>query len=229
MAKELLEKFTDAEVDEQLLNTAFVNADKFEKTFENKEKKLDLSEVEDFIASNFKIRKNILTGFYEWNGRRMTPEDWNTIFITCKKAFDALTNPLFLSIVRSNKTPQVNPINDFLNNIKWDGKPRIRELAKTLNSCTGDLDYQELMLYRWLMGFMQNVYSNDACPLMLIIVGLKNTGKTWFFKHLLPSKLNEYFGTSQHDRDKDDDMLMTQKWLLLDDEYSGKSKQDSKK
>ena len=76
---------------------------------------------------------------------------------------------------------------------------------------------------------MQNLYSENACPLMMIITGKKNTGKTWFFKHLLPKKLKEYFGTSQHDREKDDDLLMTQKLLILDDEFSGKSKQDAKK
>ena len=46
---------------------------------------------------------------------------------------------------------------------------------------------------------------------------------------MLPKRLKEYFATSQHDREKDDDLLMTQKLLILDDEFSGKSKQDAKK
>jgi predicted P-loop ATPase len=85
------------------------------------------------------------------------------------------------------------------------------------------------MIKRWLMGFVQNIYSEFPSQLVLIIAGEQNTGKTYFLRNLLPKRLYEYLGESQHDREKDDDLLMTQKLLILDDEFSGKSKQDAKK
>jgi len=54
-------------------------------------------------------------------------------------------------------------------------------------------------------------------------------GKTNFFRNLLPPELSVYYGESKLDRGKDDEILMTQKLILCDDEFSGKSKKDAEK
>ena len=41
--------------------------------------------------------------------------------------------------------------------------------------------------------------------------------------------MDDYYGESRLDREKDDEILMTQKLLLLDDEFGGKSKKDAEK
>ena len=233
-ALEIISQFSDLkpeEVDMDLLQNAYDNASKFESVVAEKgsDKKLDIDEVAQFLSVNYKISRNVLTQFYELDGKRLTAEDMNSIYLSTKKAFESLPKELFLTIVKSDYTPAVNPVVDYLGKLDWDGIDRIELLVQSIKSCTGDLEYQKRMVTRWMLGFFQNLYSNDACPLMMVITGIKNSGKTWFFKHLLPVRLDEYFGTSQHDRDKDDDLLMTQKLLILDDEFSGKSKQDAKK
>jgi predicted P-loop ATPase len=64
--------------------------------------------------------------------------------------------------------------------------------------------------------------------LQLIFAGKQNTGKSVFFKQLLPEPLKKYMALSQLDAGKDDQILMCEKLIILDDEYSGKSKDDAK-
>jgi predicted P-loop ATPase len=221
----------ESNTDESLLNNAFNNTSDFEKIIPKEEvkEKLDINELENYITQNWNITKNVLNNFYYIDDKRMDREALNSIFISCKKAFPMLQKDIFQCLIYSDFVKSINPVTDYLNTLTWDGIDRIHSLAESLNSCTGDLTYQKTLLSRWLMGFMQNVFSDNACPLFLLLVGTKNSGKTYFFEHLLPKILKPYFGTSQLDKEKDDDLLMTQKLLILDDEYSGKSKQEARK
>jgi len=71
-------------------------------------------------------------------------------------------------------------------------------------------------------------YYGGTNELNLILVGGKNTGKTQFFKRLLPDELRSYFSISQLNRGKDDEILMCEKILILNDEYGGKNKMDER-
>ena len=55
------------------------------------------------------------------------------------------------------------------------------------------------------------------------------TGKTEFFRRLLPDGIKRYYAESKLDAGKDDDILMCQKLIVMDDEMGGKSKQDEKR
>jgi predicted P-loop ATPase len=63
----------------------------------------------------------------------------------------------------------------------------------------------------------------------LAFVGGQNTGKTEWFRRLLPRQLSKYYAESKLDAGKDDDLLMCQKLIVMDDEMGGKSKQDEKR
>src|SRR5690606_8591490 len=56
----------------------------------------------------------------------------------------------------------------------------------------------------------------------------QGTGKTEFFRRLLPPELRQYYAESKLDAGKDDAILMTQKLIIMDDEMGGKSKKESK-
>ena len=64
---------------------------------------------------------------------------------------------------------------------------------------------------------------------MLALVVGQNSGKTEWFRRLLPKELHKYYAESKLDAGKDDDMLMCQKLIVMDDEMGGKSKQDEKR
>lgn len=55
------------------------------------------------------------------------------------------------------------------------------------------------------------------------------THNTYWLRHLLPKSLMSLFAESKMDAGKDDEILMTKKWIILDDEYDGKSKKEEKK
>jgi predicted P-loop ATPase len=66
-------------------------------------------------------------------------------------------------------------------------------------------------------------------PLVLVFCGGKNVGKTEWFRRLLPDELKPYMAESKLDDGKDSEIMMTDKILIMDDEYGGKSKRDAKK
>jgi predicted P-loop ATPase len=162
-------------------------------------------------------------------GEEVSTETLNSIFIAAKKTFDKLSREIFDTIIFSNFTETYNPIKGYLDALKWDGIGRVINLSLCITSDTGSADFRAQMLSKWMLGIIESIYTDEPNILCLVLAGKKNTGKTWFFKKLLPNPLRPYFASSQMDKGKDDEILMCQKLIIFDDEYSGKSKQDSKK
>jgi hypothetical protein len=190
--------------------------------------KLNIDDVESWLKTNYQIKKNTITRFYELDNKVVETEDFNSIFIAAKKVFDKLSRDIFDCIIFSNFTEPYNPIKQYFESLHWDSLDRLTELTKSINSDTGTFDYRCILLQSWLLGIIETIYVGEVNILQLILAGKQNTGKSVFFKKLLPPKLSAYLGLSQLDKGKDDELLMCQKLLILDDEYSGKSKQDAK-
>ena len=62
--------------------------------------------------------------------------------------------------------------------------------------------------------------------LTLVLVGDQGTGKSKWFRGLFPEDLQAYYAEAKMDGDKDHLTLMTTKALILDDEFSGKSRRE---
>ncbi len=69
----------------------------------------------------------------------------------------------------------------------------------------------------------------DHSVLTLVLTGGIGTGKTEFFRRLFPPALSDYYAESKLEAGKDDEILMTQKLLIMDDEFGGKNKLESKR
>ena len=180
-----------------------------------------------WIRHNYSVMRNLITRKIENNGRVLDEVHLNSMFLDCKVQFDDCSFELFLRILLSNNTPEYNPIKDFIISGEWDGKPRIEQLAKCINSNTGDLEFRELMLKKWIVGIIHSTmgFKNE---LNFILVGGKNTGKTEFFRQIFPESLRPYFAESQLNRGKDDEILMCEKLIIFNDEYGGKNKSDER-
>ena len=214
---------------ESIINAVFESDNFTPPTSEgDKGDKLNIDDVESWLKTNYQIKKNTITRFYEMEGKPIETEDFNSIFIAAKKVFDKLSRDIFDFIIFSNFTEPYNPIKQYFDSLNWDSTDRILELTKSINSDTGTFDYRRILLQSWLLGIIETIYVGEVNILQLILAGKQNTGKSVFFKKLLPPKLSAYLGLSQLDKGKDDELLMCQKLLILDDEYSGKSKQDAK-
>lgn len=200
---------------------------KAEKKEEKKSTKLDIEAVKMFLRK-YQIKKNEITRKYEWRGREMNTEDLNTVYLEAKTQFEKLSNDMFISILFSHFTPMYNPVKDYFEGLKWDCVDRIEPLVKCITSDTGDNLFRFSAVRSWLLGIIESVYTDEPNILQLIFAGKQNTGKSVFFKQLLPEPLKRYMALSQLDAGKDDQILMCEKLIILDDEYSGKSKDDAK-
>jgi predicted P-loop ATPase len=195
---------------------------------DSKSKNVNIDDVNLWIRSCYPIKKNIVTRAYELYEKEVEEEDFHFMFLEAKKMFDKLSREIFDYILFSSLTPKYNPIMDYLDTLQYDGVDYLEDLSKSITSDTGTPEWRKNMLTKWLLGMIETIYTGAPNILLLVLAGEKNTGKTEFFKRLLPDQLQRFFANSQLDKGKDDELLMTQKLMIFDDEYSGKSKQDSK-
>lgn len=183
--------------------------------------------VRMWVRQRYAISRNAITRKVEIGGKEIDDEMLNTMFLDCKVVFDDVTSLLFEKVIFSRNTPTYNPFEVFLSSHQWDGKYRIADLARSIKSETGDAEWRERMIMKWLVGIIHSM-KGGVNELNFILVGGKNTGKTQFFRRLLPKELRYYFAASQLNRGKDDEALMCQKLIIFNDEYGGKNKVDER-
>lgn len=182
-----------------------------------------------YIHSSWNIKKNVITGKYEDSrGVEITEEKFNSIFLRCRSAFgsNSVTWELVNTIIRSEETPEYNPIKEYIeNNYYRNTRGNIDALC---DSIVTDTPHYRLLMRKWLLCIAAAI---DGKPVrsVMAFVGGQNTGKTEFFRRLLPKLLKKYYAESKLDAGKDDDLLMCQKLIVMDDEMGGKSKQDEKR
>lgn len=181
-----------------------------------------------FMQSNWSIKKNIITGKYENDGEEINEEYFNSIFLKCRMAFGStsVTWELTNTIMRSDFTEKYNPVKEWVNN-NWF-RNSTGNIDALCDSIVTDTDHYRLFIRKWLLCIAAAL---DGKPVrsVLALVGGQNSGKTEWFRRLLPTELLKYYAESKLDAGKDDDMLMCQKLIVMDDEMGGKSKQDEKR
>lgn len=89
-------------------------------------------------------------------------------------------------------------------------------------------DYLDIFLKKWLLGLIGSAFGTYSL-MILVLVGKQGTRKTEFFRQLLPENLRCFYAESNLDEGKDSEILMCKKWLIVDDEFGGKSKRDATK
>lgn len=186
-----------------------------------------VSEIELFIKSNYSLKRNVVTRHIELNGKAITDIEINSIYLACRRAIEDTTKELVRSILYSDSIPSYNPIHDFFKEYAND-KLKERNLTDLINSIKTDTHNAGLFIKKWLVGIIASAHG-DHSPLMLVLCGGQNTGKTYWFRHLLPEPLQPYFADCKFLNGKDDEILMTKKLILLDDELSGKTKNEERK
>ena len=194
----------------------------------NKLSKIESLEI--FLNANYGFKRNEITRFIENKGIEIDSNILNTVYIRARKEVnDSIRFEEVDRLVSSEFTPEYNPVKEFLESrthITETGL--IKQLCESISSDTGSNQYIEKMITKWLVGIIASIYG-DHSPLLLALTGGQGTGKTEFFRRLLPKELQEYYAESKLDAGKDDEILMCQKIMILDDEFGGKSKMESKR
>lgn len=196
-----------------------------------------IDDVAMWLKQNYELRRNVITRYIENHGKQLQVVQFNSIYLSGARVFDKkLSFELIDRIINSDFTPEFNPIHEFFErNIARRPKGIIRTLWETIESDTGMAGtefFPEYKLHfgtKWLVGIISAAHGKHS-PLMLVLSGNKqNTGKTEFWRRFLPADLRPYYAESKLDAGKDDEILMTQKLIIMDDEMGGKNKNETKR
>ena len=188
--------------------------------------------IEEFLRREHAIRYNEITLKYQESGVPLNDRDFNSIYLNAKKVIPKLQKDLVLSCIDSDRTPIINPIKEFFQRNSSGTDKAIRELSECIKTPTGYKednfcpDYCYHFMRKWLIGSVAMWYKHHS-PLMLVLAGEKqNTGKSHFFRYLLPNELQPYYAEAELTGDKDENLLMCNKILIMNDEMSNKSRRD---
>jgi len=182
------------------------------------------------FVNTYDLKKNVITRKIELDGKAIDDSDLNSIFLDSKAVFKESTKDLITSIIFSNRVPSYNPLHEFFEEQLFeydnDNWPNIKLLLSSVVSDTAEADF---FILRWLLSVVASSYGHKS-ELVLVFCGEKQgTGKTHWFRYLLPKKLRYLYAESKMDAGKDDEILMCGKLIINDDEYGGKSKKEDKR
>jgi predicted P-loop ATPase len=164
----------------------------------------------------------------EENGNDVRRERLNSIFLRARSTFNTpnVNYDLVERIIFSDFVPEYNPLQEYIDKNRY--RNTSGNIQQLINSIKTDTPNADKFIRKWLLSLCAAI---DGYPVrsVLALVGGQNSGKTEWFRRLLPSKLKKYYAESKLDAGKDDDILMCQKLIVMDDEMGGKSKQDEKR
>ncbi|MEP0133359.1 MAG: VapE domain-containing protein [Eudoraea sp.] len=199
------------------------------------------NDLENFLRK-YDLKHNEVTSRVELKGVAITDRDINTIYVDAMKVLGYdISKAKIYDFINSKFVQSFNPFNDFFEehkHLKADGnfsellecfyyeKPKIP--LNEMSQDERDSDYLEVFMERWLVGMISAMHGTYSL-LILVLNGPQGSGKSKFFRGLLPEKLSPYYAESKLDSGKDDEILMTNSILIMDDEFSGKSKGEAKK
>lgn len=178
-----------------------------------------------WIKANHPIKKNILTAKLENSDGEITKERFNTIYLQARSAFNTpnITFDLIERILFSEITEQYNPIKEYIESNRH--RNTTGNIDRIIASITTPTESAPLFIRKWFLAIPAAI-EGEPIRLVLALTGGQLTGKTEWFRRLLPARLARYYGESKMEAGKDDELLMCQKLIIMDDELSGKTKQD---
>lgn len=184
-----------------------------------------VASVKRHLRLNYELKKNLITYKFENNGAPLDDTGLNSIYLNCKIRFDKLNFDLFYRIVDSDNTPTYNPIHDWFSKHS-DIRPTgvIESYFKAFKT-DGDIFYFGT---KWLVSAVASAYGTHS-PLSLILAGeTQGTGKTEAFRRLLPKELRGYYAEiAQGTQEKDFNIMLSKKWIVMDDECGNKNKKEA--
>lgn len=207
----------------------------------DKKERSEIDDVIDLIKFE-KIRFNEITRNFEFNGVEMNDRILAEFYTKVwQKIDDGISkDKIFTLIQNRNNTESYNPIHDWfernknlVTNNEFEKLKDCFEINHTVRTEheSGKIPkdvYLDIFLRKWLIGLVASSFGTYSL-MILVLNGEQGTNKTKFFRNLLPDELRSFYSESNLDEGKDSEILMTKKWLIIDDEFGGKSKKDATK
>lgn len=164
-----------------------------------------INQLEEFMQRRFDIRYNVMKMDLEYRERRsfsftyfpLDGRALNGISIRAHKEGINVWDKDVNRYVHSDIIPVFSPMEEYLLNLPaWDGKDRIRALAKTLPCDNGQW---ENLFYKWFVSMTAHwikhdrKYANSVSPLL---VGSQGCGKSTWCRNLMPPDYKDYYTDS---------------------------------
>lgn len=186
-----------------------------------------VDKIESWLRYNYEFTRNTITRKVLVFNRELNDTEFNSIFVAARKVFDTdATAEILDKIIHSSFTPDYDPFKHFFSINQHDETGFIDEYIDCFT--TDKRDYFDFYFNKWLVGLVSSALG-EHCPLMLVYTGRQGSGKTQAFRDLLPPALASYYAESKLDLGKDDEILMTKKLIICDDEMGGKNKVESRR
>jgi predicted P-loop ATPase len=199
----------------------------------SKDIKFKSENVSEDIAAyikTFDLKKNLITRKIELNGRAIDDSDLNSIYLDSKAVFKESNKDLVTSIIFSNRIPSYNPLHEFFEEELYQtNEDHWPNLTMLIESVITDTPNASKWIQRWLLSIVASAYGNHSALVLVFCGAQQGTGKTHWFRYLLPKPIRYLYAESKMDAGKDDEILMCGKLIINDDEYGGKSKKEDKR
>lgn len=157
----------------------------------------------------YDLRLNLCGQKIEVNGKAMTDFIESEIRVKMEDASFGGKQRILDAINMSASDSSYHPIREYLQKLKWDGKPHIAKLAGYFQAAHVNL--WPVILRKWLIGAVDRVMTSAQNP-MLVLDGPQGCGKSLFARWLCP--LEEYFRESPIDPDnRDDKIAASETWI----------------
>jgi len=229
--KKSLEKINNiTDADEDLIKFLIDSKKDFKQIDENL---TDSNKLQNFIFENYNPVKDIITNEVFINGQLLDDVKLNTIYFACKNYLDFIPSKSDVrDMINSEHTTFFNPLTEFF-------KQKLHENSESviddyINCIEPKSDYNIWAFKKWIVGCVHNwvapLNETKVSPLTLVLCGQKQgTGKTSFFRNLLPPDLQKYLIEHKIDaKDKDSIYNLVKGLLVLDDEFGGLATRDVK-
>lgn len=191
----------------------------------------EVAQLKNFILENYNPYRDYITNEIFINDKILDDVKLNSIYFSAKNVLDFNVNKSDVrDMINSEATPVLNPLNDFFSNKEFESG----NIEKYANCIHPNSDYNLWAFKKWLVGSVHNwlspIHETKVSPLTLVLCGQKQgTGKTSFFRNLLPKELRKYLIEHRIDaKDKDSIYNLVKGLIVLDDEFGGLATKDVK-
>ena len=197
----------------------------------------ELTEIEqlaNFIVDSYNPSRDAINKYKFINGKRMNDSTVDDIYLTCTKEFKDINvrKDDIRSILNSSLYVQTfNLLDDF---IKENKHIKTNNAIDRVMECfdldeNTDKDYAKWAFTKWIVGAVHNWTSDEndtlVSPLVLVLCSSRmGSGKTYFFRTLMPEVLAPYYVEGKIDvLNKDSKLRLARSLIMNDDEFGGKS------
>lgn len=225
--KHIVEVLKIESPDENLIKQLIESNVKFD--VENDE--TEVNQLKLFIAENFNPIRDSITNEIFINGVLLDDIKLNTIYFSAKNCLDFNVNKSDVrDMINSEATQTFNPLNEFFKLKSFE----TGMIENYINCIQPNTEYNRWAFKKWIIGTVHNWCSptqeTKVSPLTLVLCGQKQgTGKTSFFRNLMPKDLSKYLIEHKIDsKDKDSIYNLVKGLVVLDDEFGGLATKDVK-